>query len=231
MQIKHPYANLNKRLTPPEAVLKYVAAAKEPPTIHREDKVKPYWKEQQLAVTVKNKKFPMGVVPAGDYTNPDTKEAKALVLGLYKALKGTPISRHLVAVALNFQVSDDVDTVRDGLKEDGVVGKDIEAGGRGKSVRWMGVGAVAPEPKAKAPKAEAKAKNGDKTPAKGTARPPAGSGPAKRAAKAAAAAKALADPVPDVIAANAPAPEPEPEREVVLTPEAPAPAEAPAEAG
>jgi hypothetical protein len=175
----------------------------------------------------------MGVVPAGDYTNPDTKEAKALVLGLYKALKGTPISRHLVAVSLNFQVSDDVDTVRDGLKEDGVVGKDIEAGGRGKSVRWMGVGAVAPEPKAKAPKAEAKAKNGDKTPAKGTARPPAGTRPDKRA-KAAAAAKALADPVPDVIAANAPEPTPEStpetEREPVLTPEAPAP-EAPAETG
>ena len=198
MEIKHPYAGLTTRLTVSGAVLEYVQKLRpEPKQVPMKERTKAYWKEQGIGV-VKDKP---GLVPAADYTDPTDASALDAVYGLYRHLKGTPISRHLVAVALNFQVSDDVDRVREALKERGVIGTDVDKGDRGRSVRWIGEGAVVPEKKSAAKKAAAdetpaegvkkaapaKAA-GDKTPPKGTERPaaPAGSRPAKRAAEAAA---------------------------------------------
>jgi hypothetical protein len=202
---RHPYAGLTKRLTVSADVEKYVAGLKELPTVPHEERVKPYWKEQGLRVKGKDgKDLGLGVVPAGDYTDPSTKEAKAALAGLYRALKGQPISRHLAAVALNFQVSDDVDEVRAALKADGV--KDIDPGDRGRSVRMIGDKATwAPPKKAAAEKAPAK------TPAKKAAAKNGGNGtkaPAKAPAKAAA-------PTPEAPAPEAPAPVTEPAPESI----------------
>lgn len=193
MKITHPFAGINKRLTPSDAVRAYVEAHKDLPTTRYPARVKTSWQSQNLTV-VEGKP---GMVPEGDYTDPSTKEAKDAVLGLYKALKGAPISRSAIAVALNFQMSDEVDKVRDALKEEGVT--DIESGSRGKSVRWVGAGATW-VPEAKAKKVAGDKPAAEKAPAKAAAKaadkpaPAAGTRPAKRAAKAAAAAAKIAEP-------------------------------------
>lgn len=209
MKIKHPYAGLTKRLTVPADVEKYVLGLKELPAVPHKERVKPYWKEQGLRVKGKDgKDLGLGVVPAADYTDPSTKEAKAALAGLYRALKGQPISRHLAAVALNFQVSDDVDEVRAALKADGV--KDIDPGDRGRSVRMIGDKATwKPEAKAKKVAGE---KAPAKTPAKKAAAKNGGNGtkaPAKAtAAKAAAPAPEAPAPMAPVIEAPVETPVP-----------------------
>jgi hypothetical protein len=200
MKITHPFAGIHKSLELSEQVTAYVASIrKDLPTVARGDRTKTYWKEHQIGLKGK----PLGLVPAGNYTDPSTKEAQAAVVGLYKALKGTPISRHKVAVALNFQVSDDVDTVRDALKEAGV--KDVDPGAKGRSVRWVGEGAVAPEPKAKKVAGDkTPAKAATKTATKAPAKAPVGSRPAKRAAAEAAKTEAPAEPTVEAPAEAAP---------------------------
>lgn len=102
MEVTHPFANATKALVLDPLVLAYVARIKELPQIDCDVYVKAYWKA-------------IGVVPAGRYSDPSTAQAERAVEGLYHALKGAKITRHRVAVALNFQSADQVDAIRDRL--------------------------------------------------------------------------------------------------------------------
>lgn len=103
MNITHPFHGVIKALTLDDLVKAYVAKLPELPTIEMEKPyVKAYWAK-------------LGSVPAGTYTDPDTKEAEKAVEGLYHALKGAKITRHRVAVALNLVSADQVDAIRDRL--------------------------------------------------------------------------------------------------------------------
>ena len=220
MKVTHPYAGIVKGLVVDGKLLEFVSKlTPDLPTTGYKARTKSSWQGRGLAVQdpKTGEMLKPGVVPEGDYTDPSTERAKKAVFDLYKFLGGQPVSRSRIAVALNFQMSDEVDKVRKLLAEDGVVGTDIDPGARGRSVRWIGEGAVAPEPAKRASKkaTEAPAENvapitgAKKAPTKAAGKPatakkgstaPAGSRPAKRAAKAAEAEAKLAAPVEEPVA-------------------------------
>jgi hypothetical protein len=104
MEITHPFAGAIKALVLPPEVTAYVGRIKELPTVELPAYSKAYWAK-------------LGDVPAGTYTDPNTAQAERAVEGLYHALKGTKVTRHRVAVALNLQSADDVDDIRKRLME------------------------------------------------------------------------------------------------------------------
>jgi hypothetical protein len=103
MEITHPFFGLNKTTELSDQVKAYVARIKELPTVELPEYEKAYWMPK------------FGKVPAGTYSDPTTAQAEKAVEALYHALKGAKITRHRVAVALNFQSADDVDDIRDRL--------------------------------------------------------------------------------------------------------------------
>lgn len=156
MKVHHPYANVAKWLTVDGAILDYVKQLPELPTTKYDERQERYWQDQGLHPEGVDKP---GLIPAGDYTDPSTPEAKAALLGLYKALGGMPITRHRVAVALNFRCYADVDAVRKTFTEEDL--KVVEKGGRGRRVRWIvaeAEAAAAEAAEAEAAKTEAPAK-------------------------------------------------------------------------
>jgi hypothetical protein len=106
MNITHPFADADKTLVLPDQVKAYVAKLPELPTVQMDKPyLKAYWAKK------------LGLVPAGTYTDPTTREAEKAVEGLYHCLKGTKITRHRVAVALNLVSADQVDDIRERLME------------------------------------------------------------------------------------------------------------------
>lgn len=108
MKITHPFAGRIKGTELPPQVTAHVARIKELPQVELPAYAKAYWAK-------------LGDVPAGFYSDPSTAQAEKAVEALYHALKGAKITRHRVAVALNFQSADDVDAIRDRLEARGAL--------------------------------------------------------------------------------------------------------------
>jgi hypothetical protein len=132
MKVIHPYANSAKWLNVDGDLLAYVESLAELPAIKYDERQERYWQDQGLQPEGVDKP---GLIPAGEYTDPTTPEAKAALIGLYKALGGTPITRHRVAVALNFRCYVDVDAVRKTFTDEDLLV--VDRGGRGRRVRWI----------------------------------------------------------------------------------------------
>lgn len=127
MKTTHVFANTSKGTTVPEALAKYVAGLAELP-------------KKQFAASKKTSWSADGV-PAGEYTDPSTPEAERAVRGAYRAMGGLKVSRRLIAVALNFQTSDHVDSIRDRIYDaDDEKGKPtVDRGARGRSAYALGM--------------------------------------------------------------------------------------------
>jgi hypothetical protein len=130
MKIKHPYAGSAKWLTVDGELLAYVAGLPELPTTKYDERQERYWQDQGLQPEGVDKS---GLIPAGEYTDPTKPEVKDALLGLYLHLNGKPITRHLVAVAMNFRCYADVDAVRKTFTDEDF--KLVTRGGIGKRVR------------------------------------------------------------------------------------------------
>jgi hypothetical protein len=107
MNITHPCADTHKSTVIPADIRAYVDGLAPLPTHACPALRSPYWAGFQPAAVM-----PDGCVPAGTYTDPDTDAAVAAVEGLYLAI-GRPVTRHMIAVALNFQDYRYVDAIRD----------------------------------------------------------------------------------------------------------------------
>jgi len=107
-EITHPFANQHKSLVIPQVLLDFVAELPALPTTYRPALRSPYW-GSFVPTCVDD------LVPAGTYTDPDTDEALEAVEALYLHLGGKAVTRHMIAVVLNFQDYRYVDAIRDRL--------------------------------------------------------------------------------------------------------------------
>lgn len=108
MELLHPFIGVRRELELDDEVRAYVASIPLLPQVEcPAPYVKPRWKAWGL------------IVPPGTYSDPSTPAAERAVEGLYHALKGRKITRQRVALALNFQSADQVDSVRARLYKEG----------------------------------------------------------------------------------------------------------------
>lgn len=107
MEITHPFANGHKSLVIPQALLDFAASLPELPTTYRPALRSPYWGSFVESCVD-------DLVPAGTYSDPDSDEALEAVEALYLAY-AKPVTRHMIAVVLNFQDYRYVDAIRDRL--------------------------------------------------------------------------------------------------------------------
>jgi hypothetical protein len=107
MDITHPAAYGHKSLAIPAALVDYAASLDDLPQKACSNLRSPYWAGFVPVVAAND-----GCVPAGMYTDPDTDAAIEAVEGLYLAY-GKPVTRHMIAVVLNFQDYRYVDAIRD----------------------------------------------------------------------------------------------------------------------
>lgn len=128
MKITHPLRDATARLNVPAEVEAFVAKLPELPTEARGEWTWKWYAER--GVTAKGQKAP-GVLPARDWTKPDSPEALKALEDLYRHLGGEKINRSRVAIALNLQSSNDVDRMLGQLKKDGKVGTTVTPGARG----------------------------------------------------------------------------------------------------
>jgi hypothetical protein len=128
MKITHPLYGVNDRLTVSDEVQAFVDKLPELPTVERDEWTWGWYAER--GVIAKGQKAP-GVLPKRAWSDPTDPKSVAAVEALYKPLGGTKINRSRVAVALNFQSSNDIDRILAQLKKDGKVGTTVTPGARG----------------------------------------------------------------------------------------------------
>lgn len=124
MNIVHPLEGTHKTLTLSPELRAFVGTLPDLPTLELK---RPYVKDRW-------EKMGIAPVPAGTYSDHRTPEAVAAIEKVYHFLKGAPITRPLMAMALGFVSGDHVDRTRDDLYKRGA---DVTRGAPGVSARSL----------------------------------------------------------------------------------------------